>query len=444
MTAQPATLAASERARLAPHLVTIWAVSLAVGVAHLLRTALGDSVGIDQAVTWVVAVGSIAFGVSVFLRDGGNRITATGTFALAVAIFVGFALVLVMRVDPSPLTPGVLYAATLTLFSSMATVALVRRTDDEGPEPLVVADGKLGKRRLIAVALLVFGVFLGGLPQDLGPLPARTAYVGVVLLVASYAIAPAGQMGGRRLFAVVLGGAAMLVYLNGFFSGSGRLVVATLLLACLLVVNGARPSMLHKHIVVGGLLPVLTWFGALGSSGTYKAGDLLTGQGLKAFYAPIVTFGDLIAAQRVAVPFQFKWGSTFLDSAVFWVPRGLWPTKPAGFGTVLTTYFHPGLLRRGHSMAALGSGEWYGNFGLWGIALSVPVLAFALTRIDRRWRTAGRGRLDPGFSLAIGAVVIAGLGNYVWVGSFTYASRDLVSALVLFLVARAAFRRKLA
>ena len=85
-------------------------------------------------------------------------------------------------------------------------------------------------------------------------------------------------------------------------------------------------------------------------------------------------------------------------------------------------------------MAALNEGEWIYNFGLFGAILAIPVVGSFVRFCDRRLASQRQrhcSTLADVLSLAATAVLVAGIADLVWVGTFTYVARTGVRLLVL-------------
>jgi hypothetical protein len=138
---------------------------------------------------------------------------------------------------------------------------------------------------------------------------------------------------------------------------------------------------------------------------------------------------------------KLGFGSTFWASSVAFVPRSLWENKPPGFGAVLVPYLSPLSVGTSHSDAALFQGEWLFDFGFLGLVAMVLVVGWYIAKLDI-WLTelnsrpvSTRRRL---LAVVSATILASGLGNLLWVGSFTYFVRavgPLLAVGVLFAVA---------
>ena len=127
-----------------------------------------------------------------------------------------------------------------------------------------------------------------------------------------------------------------------------------------------------------------------------------------------------------------------LATLLFWVPRALWPAKPVGFGFVLTLHFLPQLAGVGHSMAATYLGELFAAARWPAVAGGLMAVAALVAWGDRVMLAAVRsGRLSL-VRVVVLAILAAGMFDFVWVGSFTFFSRNVLRIAVLAGLAAAA------
>ena len=91
-------------------------------------------------------------------------------------------------------------------------------------------------------------------------------------------------------------------------------------------------------------------------------------------------------------------------------------------------HFHPELLHAGHSMAATYLGEIYSGFGRISIAVGFLLIPFAIAYLDLKMVLTRRITIISNHlvaKLVVLSILSAGLFDYVWVGSFTFFSRNL-------------------
>jgi len=267
-------------------------------------------------------------------------------------------------------------------------------------------------------------------------------FVGVVLFCLGVIVAPRRER--LSLWKIMFIGVAIALYVITFFQGGGRLNPSVLLGSIAVLACTRFPGRLAKVVVVVGT-PVVTVILTAIRTTYHEAqfGPAGTGTG-----NPDSTVNPLETLARLLDPdanFAAGNGSTLWATFTIFVPRGLWPDKPIGFGAVLTRIFEPQLVAVDHSMAALAAGEWFFNWGWAGLVAMVLGVGWTVRWIDR---TVGRlvaKEVDTrllAIQLAMSAIIIAGLADFVWVGTFTYASRaglrvSILLIIIVFLAARA-------
>ncbi|MDG4798703.1 O-antigen polymerase [Micromonospora sp. WMMD1082] len=398
-------------------------------VGLLIDLGTPDSWGQDAVLA--LSLLSIAFGAWVFWHHGGPRITAVGVYALASAVFVGFGCLYHVR-QAAVTDPGLpfLSVAATCYFGQVLTWMIFWR---RWPAPRLVPDAARADGRtagwavrygcvLLALAVTISLV----VPQRL-PLVDSAGFVGVLLVTVGLLRGPAGRW---RALSGALAGLAFVVYFLYLFNGFGRIVIGSLALALLVVMADGEHRRVMKSLVFLGAGPVLLFLAGLRATGPSSAVDQ---DGFGSAVSPIYSFAELVRLDAAGL-LAPAWGQTFLNSAVALIPRALWPDKPVGFGADLVPLLRPDLAGTEHSSAALWQGEWLYNFGLWGLALMIPVAGLVVRAVDRLYaRAASRPLTTPARLSAYVASVLAAVGMFdlVWVGSFTYVARTGGRLLVL-------------
>lgn len=129
-------------------------------------------------------------------------------------------------------------------------------------------------------------------------------------------------------------------------------------------------------------------------------------------------------------------GSTVLIAVLVWIPRSIWPEKPAGFGREIVEITQPHLVSTlGHSDAGTVIGEAVWNFGFWGAPLFLLGVALIARFLDRQMikQINGPRNMKELVQVLLFSVLAGGWLNVVWGGAFTYTSR-LMFPIVLLLV----------
>lgn len=387
-----------------------------------------------QAATSALAIG---FGVWAFWRHGGRQVTGAGVYSLASAVFVGYAGLWWLNHDGSNLSASLFAATSAGYLTHIAAYFLFwhRQSEEINYAPIQLASPPVSVwSTRIGLSTLLASIVLSFVAPGLSVGYKASAFAGILLFTLGLALRPRGVRFGLLHLGLVT--AAIAAYVVTIFNGFGRLTVVTLCTACAMAVASrfkGRRVKLAMLVGVPLVALVLSRIRAATVDALYGSAAGRS-QGGGSIESPLATFGRLIERSDLFAPGH---GSTFWASATLYIPRSAWPGKPNGFGTVLTSIFEPQLLSVGHSMAALSTGEWYFNWGWIGVAAMVPALGISVQLIDRTLMRSLRRRLDTRRNLVLLAIAItlgAGLGDLVWVGTFTYAARTGFSVIFLALV----------
>jgi hypothetical protein len=373
---------------------------------------------------WIVGVAAIGFGCWGFWRHGGRQITAAGLLCLSCAVMVGYTGIY-WSINLSGEFPGSLYAATLICYFSTIAMYAVFWVGTEASFPQVEPPVESESQALWAVrvglVLVVAGIFLHVAHAPGDPELGGVAFDGVLLLALGLVSLP-GRSHLRRSRGAVAG-VAFLLYYELIFTGSGRLVVATLGLGVIAVLCRTYRGRFLKGLVLIAAPPALLYAGYIRSKA--PTSSAVAQNGFDSIVTPLSYFGKLIAL-NASGQLRLGHGSTFVATAVAAVPRSLWANKPVGFGAVLTQIFEPTLVSAHESLAGLAAGEWYFDFGFVGIIVMVLALGAFVALIDRKLLVDlgrpldARGRIIGRLCLII---LVVGFPDLYWVGTFTYVSR---------------------
>ncbi len=336
------------------HEMVFWLfVYLFLGIAPFiqLRSRLpGTTTNVDMSMATpaavLVLVGCIVFIVGSTIAQGKARdLAVLAPYAvkksrvyLLVAVTLALAVAYIVQVGPSNL-----FAARRDAKSSLS--------DSFGDSPaiaLVTAGAKLG--------LLVAFVALMQLRQQqktggLKPTTILPILVAVVLFVCVNPISSA-----RYVFGTVLLGAIAAL---GVYATVWRFRVVAL-------------SALTGIVV---LFPLLDTFRRTLDTTVTLEGPLES-----------MTSGDFDSFAQIMNTFEYVeangivWGNQLLGVLFFWVPRDIWPDKPAGSGGFIAEF-------KGYSFTNLSEPVWaefYLNFGWVGMAIGLGLLGYLIARLDVR------------------------------------------------------------
>ena len=221
-----------------------------------------------------------------------------------------------------------------------------------------------------------------------------------------------------------------------FFTGFSRINLAAFVFSFILVFLLARPSRSMKIFMILFLPFGLAW-GALqrdGASSVFEA--LQRGEGLSSVFAPFRDYALTLEKSSVSGLFPwYHWVDQVVVSVLFWVPRDWWPSKPDGFGFLLTNELRSHLAPFGHSSASSILGEMTAYFGLLGPLMAVFVVSFLVVMVTQGVAFIRRSLGDL-IGLVVGAYASAQIMSLVWMGVFTFSVRvgSLVIGLLVFFV----------
>ncbi len=421
--------------RLDAGLIPVWVL---LGTIDL--TLHGAGMGVATALT-VMGVLQLLFGVWVFWTHGGRQITAAGVYSVSASLFVGFAGIFYADLYGSAVPPAIYLATVLCYFSHIAMYALFWRTSFPVTRaatrvyPTEQVTAWLGKTGLVllvtAIAAHVAGIHIVVIDS--------MAFVSLVFLACASFNHPGGPAG--RPWYLIAAMSGFVLYTLIFFSGYGRLKLATL---ALVFVAAACRYLRHrsaKLITLACIPGMLLVFGAMRVAflqGLYPDKTDTENNGIDSVINPLLTFGQVIDGLHGGT-IDYGRGSTFLATLVLYVPHALWQGKPIGFGSVLAkALLKDGSYVEGTSLAALSPGEWFYNFGIPGIILMVVVLGLAIRWLDSVFHRVLERPLDTRndfIALAAALVAVASMSDLMWVGTFTFNERAGTRLLVIFAIA---------
>lgn len=419
----------------------------------------------------VLAVVSGVYALFVVGSRGRAFLTPSGVYFLASGVFVGLASHYLAEVgsvnELSVLRDWAVVAFTTTTATGMVLTALSVRWNLVWPSR---ADLLAGEARTVPrtpetfwlVAVAMVAVSQVPLVRTLNiTLATAVGLAGVVMLVL---VASSRRVKMRWHGDIVLVAMAIVipvVWIQLEFEGGGRLTLAGMGIASLLAWNLVRPRRIQKVAVVLAI-PVFLIFSGLnrvdkdGGREVSSKSVLTSGEGLSSMYGPLDTWTELVTIDHTTLehtragPIGPRYGQTFLNTVFLPIPRSVWEHKPLGFGAELTRILRPTLLREKrisdeHSMAALINGEFYVNFGLFGMVLLPVVMGAFLAVLDRahlRLAVSGLRSADDWWRATILVCLVTSIGDLFWVGSFTFMARGGMAAIMAWIVWRFSTRRQ--
>lgn len=383
----------------------------------------GDNLWTLTALSTVTAI----MGLWGFIHSGGPRITAAGMFMISIAVFIGYAGLwwcnFLGRDVPSEmvLIVGSAYAATLVSYHLFwwpdeNRVPKSSNSFNSSNSTKWTSFAGLG---IVAVSLTAH--ILGG--QSVQVLSEAGTVLGILLF--SY-----GASNYSTRFRIFSSSSVVLIILMVLFvaivfDGFGRLPVIALAGSVGVLLTQWSGNRAIKYLAIAAvpasstLLTALRYWRLDGVSPSLPSeatgpdsdvGGLWT-------YSRLVELGDRL---------EFGWGETFASTLVAWIPREIWNEKPFGLGFDLTLLLEPQLAPYGHSLVATVFGEWYFNFGWWGIPAFVLMVGPAIRWLDRRQLDDIDNPSQRSFDVMKSVLMAAAIGaipHLVWSGTHTFFAR---------------------
>lgn len=411
-----------------------------------------------------VSVLSVAWTIIQVQRRGGPYLTPSGVYFLASGVFVGIAGWYLLSVETVETPMYHLRAAVVLAFIlTVATEAVAswfcvrwrvswrmpsrserQRVDFQPPKQFALR------------GILLLGV--SRVPQVVSLNYELATAIGLagVLILALNSVSLRHQIKWLGDILIVLSGVVLpLVWVSTVFRGGGRLIVAGVGVALIMLWNLVRASGWQK---LAAVLAIPVFLMAMGISrldkieseyGVTRQADgtsvISSGAGLESVYDPLDKFGVLMSQQEfIGGTLGPRWGATFFNTMVMPVPRSYWEGKPKGFGAELTELIAPDMVSRNQSYAALGYSEWYANFGYAGLVAVPFAIGFVLAALDRVHARLVASRLRTNrdwWHTVILVCVTASLGELFWSGTFTFYTRGGMAALIAWAVGALSMRR---
>lgn len=408
---------------------SVWSILGAVG--WLIEGPIrGDSLWRLAFLSLLTAI----FGVWGFLHSGGPRITAAGMFTVSTGVFVGYAGLWWCNFLGRDVPPEMSTIVVSAYFATVCSYHLFWWTSQksDGITSALTSSRNVPKWPASVGILLAAISFIvhQSVPHDLQMFTEAGAVLGILLYCYGVANSPREFKLLSTRSAVVVG--LVVVFIAVIFDGFGRLPVIALAGSVGVLLTQRQRSTRVKLLALcavplaSSILTALRYWrldGVAPSRDTTPSGPDSDVGGLWTF-ARLVRFGDDL---------QFGGGETFVSTLVAWVPRGLWPSKPFGFGFDLTLLLEPQLAPYGHSLVATVFGEWYYNFGWWGIPILVLTVAPFVRWLDQRQiEQLKRKSVDNSKILynVLLAAAIGGIPHLVWSGTHTLFARLMAVAIL--------------
>lgn len=433
---------------------------LVAAVATLLCLLISDA----GTAMWVLGGITCAWSIPQVMRRGGSFLVPSSVYFVATTVYVGIGSMYLASLGSETEPVALRDATVVCLLTTIATGVVVsvmsvqrrihwpRRQELGRPVGSQLIPPKQFELKGMLMVVASKTSFVAGL----GPAVADAlGMAGVMMLVLALAssrrrITWAGDAIWSLLALVI-----PVWWLSTVFTGGGRLVLAGIGIGVLVAWNLIRPHGYQKALIIVGIPAFLLFAGTsrvnyvntMPGANVQDTTDVIgSGKGLESVYNPLDTFATMVSQKDhpgdpKVTP---RYGATLVNTLVLPVPRDWWHGKPKGFGAELTASLRPDLVSVNHSMAALIQGEWYANFGWFGLIIMPLLMGWILVKLDA-WhaRLAARRLAEPKdwWRAVTMLCIVASLGDLAWVGTFTFFNRGGLAAVFVLVIGAFSFRR---
>lgn len=427
----------------------IIALSFAFSIAILqLAWAANETLGETAGV--VSTILHLAMALMVYMFHGRGQVTPLGIFALASAAFLALPYLyglagITFDIEPiHNLSAAIcLYAfcgsALISMWVAPSKVYNKLRLIDQR---IFSSSNEISTKWLFFSLLLLSIGWISLLGSDLASRFSEPSLFLAFVLALFFLISGLfTKQWMISIFSSLIGLAVLASYLQVAFSGFGRLRIASLGFAALLLWSALFRSYLIKVAPIAVAPFFLVWGGMVRSSSSeFDFRVLIEAQGLGSLLAPFNTLSELLEHFSIMVDkglADFQYGATYLYNILFWVPRAVWEDKPDGLGRMYVEWLTPELLHTGHSISGSYIGEAFVNFYVWGI-LIVPVIAGLIIGLISKY-SIGLIRNDVQSDMSIIYITLyiilsSSMADFLWADTNTFTHRGMVRAFVLFCV----------
>lgn len=381
-------------------------------------------VGGQSGLNVTLSVVSMLFGARVLVGHG-RRVTTLGLFNYSCALFIGYAGLVAATSQDFPTSPRFLTLAIAGPLAVQVVTSLIAWRDSTGATLRLLPD----REAKWAVRWGIFGMAALGGAQQFAPQSGFViieggAFMCVIVVAAGVALRESSSIRYANNLLMVI---AFGVYATWFQGGTGRLRLVAALCA-VVVIYTFRYPMRRLKVAMVALTPLAMYVLAqqrLSLQEKLEVGASAGRSGLESMLSPIVTMAQILQGQSDgSIPLSY--GSSFLSIPFAALPRSFKPDwVPDAFGYRLVELFDPNRSASGFSLAATAFGEWIYNFGVFGLLLMVPILAWGLRLIDRRVEVAMSSLSDRWdlLRVAFWAMLGGSVADVAWSGLHTWVAR---------------------
>lgn len=407
--------------------------------ATLSASALfASSLSLGPEVLVPPALVALAFSTWGFIRQGGVLLNASSIYSYATALFLAFPAVYAGLGDGPSVTQIRTDILVGSLSLSVALQAGVLLVCDPGPRGVNCAKPGAAPSTVRRFTLIgaIFGSAVLARRNDLDLGIGLSTSLGVlaVLLCADVALrvdAHYRVLGGVALVGCSLG------YYDLLFVGFGRLSLGALTCAVALIASIGLRTYIPKAAILLATAPAVAFLvqERIAFLEQIRVSSVNAKEGIESLVGPYVSLCKILQA-AVDGRISPTLGSSIWATATFWIPRDYWASKPMGFGAEIIPITQIRLiLAPGYSDAATVVGEMIWNLGAF-VFVGAAALVLWLRMLDR---IVMRIALQPGrFAGPVGTakrllvvLLVSGVLNLVWGGTFTYVTRFFGAAALL-------------
>lgn len=394
----------------------------------LLGGSVAATTSASAATSLLPALVALLFALYGFIVQGKDEVNFSSVFSYAVALFIFFPAVycaLGLYAGAAAITPtSMLVIVTATVFMQ-AGVIIASPSAPRIGTPLRVSRS-MGKG-LVWISVLLMAFACVCIAVNLAPLATAAGSL-AIYLAAEYVLASKGSF--RKVLGAVILAVFSLIFLEVLFTGFGRLLLGAIGVGVIVLASWRARNRVLKWAMVISTIPGLIYM----SNSRLQYLDELRGtsaaqdEGIGSVIIPFISLGkiwDRMTGGQIAP----SGGESFFATLTLWIPKAVWPDKPVGFGAEIIPVVAPHLVGvPGYSDSATILGELLWGFGPFFALVGVLGLILIIRSADswlEKQRMAAVSGVDRVMRDMLSVVLIAGLLNLVWGGTFTFASRAL-------------------
>lgn len=297
----------------------------------------------------------------------------------------------------SDVRSGFRTTSVILIFFAIGAIALARRFDAAGISSLGAAEGVPVALRPNTIEGATWTVPFLSMPS-----------VGLLIWLAIIAR-------NRRRYSMLLWFLAVVIYMIAFGMLGSRSRLLYVIVPGIVLYHFLARRLGRAFVVVGLVLTwgTYVWYGQIRGD-VYSGGDLEGGVSLTRewFDDYTSTHGDvspfrntLDIIERYGERGDYLYGSTLVTPITNWIPRSIWPGKPASGAVVYTRAFFPEAAGMNITAVPGFGGELFMNFGYSGILFGL-MLTGMFARVLKEYRESDRQKIFVNIIYAVGAFAL--------------------------------------